>query len=147
VAHTVFWKILQAACAVQIDDKRIPPAIRATQGHSVHLQNPILERIESPQSVPDALHVTRQATWKLIQQDGFLRCMNRTHIHFASRAELARKNKWADCYLRLRMREALKDGIELYMSTNGVVLCEGPLPIRYIEEVAGFESTPTSAAR
>jgi RNA:NAD 2'-phosphotransferase (TPT1/KptA family) len=130
---------------MQIDDQRIPPAIRATQGHSVHLKSPILTHITSAQSVPEAVHVTSQATWKLIQDDGFLRRMDRTHIHFATRAALGRKNKWADCFLRLKVAEALKDGISLYLSTNGVVLCEGPLPIRFVEEVAGFESAQSDA--
>jgi hypothetical protein len=132
---------------VQIDDQRIPPAIRATQGHSVHLESPILAQITSAQKVPEAVHVTSQATWKLIQEDGFLRRMNRMHIHFATRAALGRKNKWADCFLRLKVAEALEDRIPLFMSTNGVVLCEGPLPVRLVEEVAGFESAEGDAAR
>lgn len=126
--------------AAQIDDDRSPPAIRATQGHSVQLDAPVLQRVTSASEVPKALHVTSKASWAKIQEEGYLRRMGRTHIHFATRPDLARKNSWANCFLRLRLVEALADGVEVSVSTNGVVLCEGPLPVKYVEEVSGFST-------
>lgn len=123
---------------LQMDTDAHPPVIRATQGHSVQLAAPILTRITSAEAVPQALHVTSQDAWKTIQADGFLRRMNRTHIHFATKPALARKNSWANCFLRLKVAAALAAGIELRQSSNGVVLCEGPLDVAFVEEVAGF---------
>jgi RNA:NAD 2'-phosphotransferase (TPT1/KptA family) len=119
---------------LQIDDSTDPPRIRATQGHSVHLDAPILQPVSDAIQVPLAVHITSQEAWQSIQQDGFLRRMKRTHIHFATSAALARKNSWANCFLRLKTEQAIADGVHLYLSTNGVVLCEGPLPIKYVEE-------------
>jgi 2'-phosphotransferase len=123
---------------VQINEGVQPPVVRATQGHSVQLEKPILQVIGSSDEVAEAIHVTRQDTWQAIQQDGFLRRMNRTHIHFATSPSLARSNKWANCFLRLKVAEALHDGVLLAQSTNGVILCAGPLAVKYVEEVAGF---------
>jgi RNA:NAD 2'-phosphotransferase (TPT1/KptA family) len=81
------------------------------------------------------VHITSQDTWQKIQQDGYLRRMKRTHIHCATCASLARKNKWANCFLRLKVDQALADGVQLFLSTNNVVLCEDPLPVKYVEEV------------
>lgn len=110
--------------------------MRATQGHSVQLAAPILTPVASADQVPHAMHITSKEAWRTIQQDGYLRRMKRTHIHFAPSATLGRKNSWATCFLRLKAAEALADGYQLFVSTNGVVLCEGPLPIKYVEEVA-----------
>lgn len=104
----------------------------------MQLETPVLSLVTSASQLPAAIHVTSKETWRKIQADGYLRRMGRTHIHFATHVDLARKNKWANCFLRLRLAEALADGYEVSVSTNGVVLCEGPLPVRYVEEVSGF---------
>lgn len=70
-----------------------------------------------------------------MQRDGYLRRMKRTHIHFATKQTLGRKNSWANCFLKLDTERALADGVALYLSTNGVVLCEGPLAVQYVREV------------
>ena len=95
----------------------------------------MLQQITDASQAPNAIHITSKATWAVIQQDGHLRRMARTHIHFASKEALGRKNTWANCFLKLKVKEALDDGVALYLSTNGVILCEGPLPIQYVEEV------------
>ena len=120
---------------IQVDLDHDPPRIRATQGHSFQLEEPVLTPITDPSQAAPAVHVTSKKVWEVIQQDGFLRKMARTHIHFATKPVLARTNNWADCFLQLDVAQALADGISLYMSTNGVLLCEGPLPVQYVTQI------------
>ena len=116
-----------------------PPRVRATQGHTYELSSPILHRITAAEQAPVALHVTAGQTWRDIQTDGCLRRMARTHIHFATRPALARSRAPADrVWLQLDVAAALRDGVEVWQSTNGVVLVEGPLPIGYVAVVDGF---------
>lgn len=118
--------------------EHVPPRVRATQGHSIALEAPILKPIVEASEVPVAVHLTKPETWKLIQEDGFLRRMARTHIHFATKPVLARKNNWASCFLQLKVQQALDDGIPLHLSSNGVLLIEGPLPVKYVNQVEEF---------
>lgn len=127
-----------AVLSLQVDLDHHPPRMRATQGHTIQLEEPILKPITDPSEVAAAVHVTSKEIWKLIQQDGFLRKMARTHIHFATKLVLARANKWADCFLQLDVGQALADGVTLYLSTNGVLLCEGPLPVKYVKQIEAF---------
>jgi 2'-phosphotransferase len=43
-----------------LDESTDPPRIRAAQGHSVQLEDPVLEAVTSADSVPWAVHVTSQ---------------------------------------------------------------------------------------
>jgi RNA:NAD 2'-phosphotransferase (TPT1/KptA family) len=56
------------------DDLRV----RATQGHSIKLENPLLDAIKGPEEVPLALHATSEEGWERIQRSGQLKRMNRT---------------------------------------------------------------------
>ena len=47
--------------------------------------------------------------WQAIQASGELRAMSRTHIHFASKPDHMRKNKWADTLLRLKLQVSCGD--------------------------------------
>jgi 2'-phosphotransferase len=129
----------EALIVFQVELDHDPPRIRATQGHTVQLEEPVLTPVTDPTQVTVAVHVTSKETWKIIQQDGFLRRMARTHIHFATKPVLARANTWANCFLQLDVGQALADGVNLYLSTNAVLLCEGPLPVKYVKEIKGFE--------
>eukprot|EP00892_Ulva_mutabilis_P002765 jgi/Ulvmu1/1248/UM109_0046.1 len=126
----------------EVDNNHAPPRIRATQGHSVALEAPVLRSVTQESEAPIAVHLTSPDTWQAIQQDGFLRRMARTHIHFATKPVLARKNKWANTYLRLNVQQTIDDGVPLYLSSNEVLLVEGPLPIKYVTEVAAFPASP-----
>lgn len=123
---------------LQVDMDHAPARIRATQGHSISLEAPILQTVTEASAVPVAVHLTRPETWQLIQEDGFLRKMGRTHIHFATKPSLARTNRWASCFLKLDVERALEDGVPLQLSSNGVLLVEGPLPVKYVAQVAQF---------
>jgi 2'-phosphotransferase len=41
-----------------LDDSTQPPRIRAAQGHSVALEDPVLEAVTDASAVPCAVHVT-----------------------------------------------------------------------------------------
>eukprot|EP01025_Chloroclados_australasicus_P027876 TRINITY_DN27580_c0_g1_i4.p2 TRINITY_DN27580_c0_g1~~TRINITY_DN27580_c0_g1_i4.p2 ORF type:complete len:239 (-),score=25.51 TRINITY_DN27580_c0_g1_i4:861-1475(-) len=123
-----------------LDMSANPPRIRATQGHSVQLEEPVLEPITSAEQVTIAVHVTSKDGWQAIQESGQILRMNRTHIHFATIAAHVRRNNWAQIFLVLDVDQALKDGIQLYRSTNGVLLAEGPIPISYIQQHNGMPS-------
>lgn len=43
-----------------LDDSVDPPRIRAAQGHSFELSEPVLQRVSDPADVPVAVHVTSE---------------------------------------------------------------------------------------
>jgi hypothetical protein len=118
-----------------LDEDTQPPRIRAAQGHSVQLSQPILEPVTRSSQVPLALHVTSTDAWSTIQQSGELRRMSRTHIHFATGAVHMRANSWATIILKLDLGAALAAGHAFFLSANQVLLCEGPLPVSFVSLV------------
>ncbi|KAF5838297.1 KptA family-domain-containing protein [Dunaliella salina] len=129
-----------------LDDSAAVPRIRAAQGHSIQLSDPILEPVTDATSIPLAVHVTSQDGWSAIQTSGELRPMSRTHIHFATQPNHMRANKWAQVYLKLKLQEAMDSGYKFFLSSNQVLLCEGTLPVRFIESV-DVQSLPQDWAR
>ncbi|KAL4427786.1 hypothetical protein ABPG75_001875 [Micractinium tetrahymenae] len=105
--------------------------VRAVQGHSVPLKNPLHDPICAPEEVPMAVHATSPENWQKIQQSGELRRMHRTHVHFASEPKHLRANDWA-C---VDLRRAIQAGIPFCRAANGVVLSEGPIPLDCLERV------------
>ena len=110
-----------------LDESTVPPRIRAAQGHSVALEEPVLDDVTDAATVPVALHVTSRegyATpncllaqllactlpttagvhrWEAIQKSGELSRMKRTHIHFATLPGHLRQNQWATVHLQLNL--------------------------------------------
>lgn len=58
------------------------PQVRATQGHSVEVENMGLREIHDPSAYPTVVHGTYFKNWASIRRQGLSR-MSRTHIHFA----------------------------------------------------------------
>lgn len=135
--------------------------IRACQGHTVKLDAPVLTRVESPEHLARLLaeldearsnaagggvaaaaggangrcfaaHCTTEAAWALIQRDGFLRRMQRTHVHFATRGYLSRHNRDVTIALVLDIPRALAEGHQLFLSTNGVLLSAEDVPVHLV---------------
>eukprot|EP00775_Hariotina_reticulata_P004669 gene4669-4922_t len=137
------WEELQevvASCKKQrfvLDELSDPPRVRAAQGHSVVLAAPVLQPITDASSIPCAIHATSKDSWDAIQASGELRRMQRTHIHFATQPDLLRNNRWAAVKLKLKLAEALAAGRQFFLSTNNVLLTEGPLPVEFVEEMEG----------
>lgn len=74
--------------------------------------------------------------WSQICDSGLLKRMNRTHIHFATQMSHLRRNRWANTFLMLKLEEAMAAGHKFLMSDNCVLLCEGPLPVEFLEKVS-----------
>ncbi|XP_034545873.1 LOW QUALITY PROTEIN: tRNA 2'-phosphotransferase 1 [Notolabrus celidotus] len=105
--------------------------IRATQGHSVQVQdlelNPVLAG--SPDCPAEAVHGTYLRNWSSIQQQGLSR-MQRTHIHLApglpgEDGVISGMRKDCDLAVYIDVPKALADGIEFFWSENGVLLTAG----------------------
>jgi 2'-phosphotransferase len=124
-----------------LDETYEPPRIRATQGHTVQLETPLLVRVTSAAKVIMAVHATSEQGWESIQQRGELCRISRCHIHFATRPQHLRKNQWANVFLLLKLDDALNAGYTFMLSTNDVLLCEGPLPVQYVQYVS-YEDLP-----
>jgi RNA:NAD 2'-phosphotransferase (TPT1/KptA family) len=86
-----------------------------------------------------AVHVTSQEGWEAIQTSGELRAMTRTHIHFATQPEQMRGSKWVAVALRLDLQAALAEGHVFGLSSNGVLLSKGPLPVRFVAELSSAD--------
>ena len=103
--------------------------IRANQGHSADVadkskldQTEMCERITEPRP---CFHGTFQKSLPEIKCIGLSR-MKRQHIHLATAIDAksgARKN--CDVHIYIDMAQAMADGIQFYMSANGVILTEG----------------------
>lgn len=46
-----------------------------------------------------------------------------------------RANAWANVLLKLDLQKALEEGHKLYQSSNGVLLAEGPIPVKLLMPV------------
>lgn len=112
-----------------------PVSVRATQGHSFKLDDPLLDPVNSPDEVPIAIHATSEAAWKQIQECGEMRRMNRTMIHFAPEPKHVRADEWAQVLLKVDLRRAVEARIKFGKAANGVVLTEGPVPLDYVQRV------------
>ncbi|KAK2739866.1 hypothetical protein FQN57_006442 [Myotisia sp. PD_48] len=135
--------------------------IRARQGHSMKLieMESLLQKLTPSENSSDLLpetvvHGTYHATWPKILESGGLRCMGRTHIHFASgpplssvllrskvdgESEVAREAKGqkepegvisgmrgdAQILIYIDIKRAQAAGCPFWISENGVILSEG----------------------
>ena len=128
--------------------------IRATQGHSIKTVDAasFLEPLSlaDESKLPDTVvHGTFHATWPVILQSGGLRCMGRNHIHFATGPSLesvlavhtdgaaggklkiddsgviSGMRRDAQVLIYIDVRKALRAGVPLWRSENGVILSEG----------------------
>ena len=103
--------------------------VRAVQGHSIQLANPVLELVTNPLDIPTVVHGTNKKAYKSIKIDGLNR-MSRTHIHFASgtlddKSVISGMRKTASVMIHIDVEKAMAAGITFYKSLNGVILSEG----------------------
>jgi RNA:NAD 2'-phosphotransferase (TPT1/KptA family) len=104
--------------------------IRACQGHTIPLPAPILTKLttqEIPHVFPYVFHATTRRAWQAILKSGFLLRMSRTHIHFSTMPVYSRKRPLILAMSTLSA--SLTGHINLYMSTNGVVLSPDCIPV------------------
>ena len=106
--------------------------IRATNGHSVALTNPIVRRVSKDEQFPWAVHGTNEEAWIKIQQHGGLSRMTRDYIHFAVKPAHFRPDNQIEVYVYLDVAAMLNDGRELLMTTNGVLASVADVPLKYL---------------
>ena len=111
--------------------------IRANQGHSCDLQIN-MEQITDPNTI--MIHGTNYNAWKIIQNDG-LNKMTRDFIHFAEglpgEVKSGMRNT-AKVLIYIDVQKVLNDGIPIFKSSNGVILCagiDGVLDKKYFKDV------------
>lgn len=105
--------------------------IRANQGHSlssvVDSEAGGLERL-NPNTTLLAVHGTYYRHWEAIKSRGLSR-MTRNHMHFASsdKTESTLSGFRGDCQILIYLDTAkvFADGIPIFRSSNGVLLCPG----------------------
>jgi 2'-phosphotransferase len=107
--------------------------IRANQGHSINLINPelllTLLSLEELNALPCIVHGTYPAAWNSIREEG-LKKMGRTHIHCApglpqDDGVISGMRKSATIYIYVNPSKCAENGIEFFISDNGVILTEG----------------------
>lgn len=113
--------------------------IRANQGHSVcNISNSwLLTRITEP--LPVCVHGTTIQAWHLIKRNGLSR-MSRQHIHMATgvpgdKQVISGMRTTSQIIIYIDMSKAIHNGIPFYMSSNGVILSPGPIPVTYFGSV------------
>ncbi len=120
--------------------------VRANQGHSIKTIDPdlLLTKLSSEEvkNLACIVHGTNSEAWKCIADQGLSK-MNRTHIHFATGLPedggvISGMRKSASVHIFIDSDACVRDGIEFYISENGVVLTDGVngiLPTKYFLKV------------
>lgn len=106
--------------------------IRANQGHSLASveAEACLERIQSVSELPECVaHGTYHRNWERIKVEGLKR-LQRNHVHFAvisgdNRAILSGFRRDCQVLIYLNVAKVLEDKLELFRSSNNVILCAG----------------------
>jgi len=117
--------------------------IRANQGHTIQVENLDLKKVESPDEIKVAVHGTCYKVWPSIKKDGLSR-MKRNHIHLArgilgDEHVISGMRQSSELLVYINTEKAMKDGIEFFISENGVILTPGDksgyIPPKYFEKV------------
>lgn len=105
--------------------------IRACQGHSIKEldEAQMMQAITNAEDFPLVIHGTFKRFLPLIESGG-LRVMGRNHIHFTTgypgdRDVVSGMRRSCEVFIEIDMRKAMSDGIEFFISSNGVVLTSG----------------------
>ncbi|KAG4096434.1 phosphotransferase KptA/Tpt1 [Neocallimastix lanati (nom. inval.)] len=103
--------------------------IKANQGHSIKLKNPNLKKVMDPSEIPVVIHGTYTKYLNSILDNGLIP-KNRTHIHFAKglygeEGVISGMRYNYEIAIYIDSKKAMKDGIEFFISENGVILSTG----------------------
>lgn len=117
--------------------------IRATQGHSIEVDDSDLEEITFESQFPVVVHGTYYRHWDQIKQQGLSR-MHRRHIHFSpglpgDDGVISGMRSSCQIYIYIDLAKALAAGFRFFKSSNNVILCPGDetghLPPQYFAKV------------
>lgn len=116
----------------------------ATQGHSIKAINPaegVLSRIESRSQLPDKLvHGTNVRNCKLILESGYIKKMNRNHVHLSpgvvgsDDAVVSGMRYSSSVHIHLQLDKVL-GSLMLYKSLNNVYLTPDNVPVDLIDRI------------
>lgn len=114
-------------------DKDGKEYIKATQGHTTKSvkSDAALERVTNLAMLgPCLVHGTNEEAWEQIFRSDGLNRMKRIHIHIAmglpgAAGVISGMRSSSDVHIFLDGKKMLEDGVKLYKSSNGVILCEG----------------------
>ena len=103
--------------------------IRATQGHSIQLEQPDIRPVLDSTQYPVVVHGTQWRLWPTIQREGLSR-MSRTHIHFAQglpgeAGVISGMRQSCNLLIFVDLTKAISAGLQFFVSANGVLLCAG----------------------
>ncbi|KAG5437133.1 hypothetical protein PCANB_001109 [Pneumocystis canis] len=132
--------------------------IRATQGHSIPVQDDLLlKRILSKDQFPEiTVHATTYKNWIQICKSGGLCVMKRNHIHLTSYPEcldgktVPKIRSSANVLVLIDTQTAFDHGVPFFWSTNNVLLTPGALetpgwlPMRYLKGAITRSGDPLS---
>jgi 2'-phosphotransferase len=112
--------------------------LRANQGHSMEGIEVDMHKLTDPGEVPVAIHGTRIQVWPAILKDGLNR-MGRQHVHMAldvpgSGKVVSGARSSSTCLIYVDIAAMVQDGLEVLVSSNGVVLSagvNGVIPAQY----------------
>ena len=100
----------------------------------------LMSEIQDPDVVPVCLHGTTLDSFKTIVASGRLDRMKRTAIQMAIGPYgcgdvTSGVRSSSEVYIYIDVVSAMRDGLKFYRSSNGVICCEGPIPLRYFLRV------------
>lgn len=125
-----YWEM--AHCGSELEVVREPTHIRANQGHSTSNVRLTFRKVVPP---PVLYHGANKDVLEVIRKKGLLP-MNRHHVHLSNTIDVAeavggrRKNGYV--ILEINTVDALKNGIEFFISENGVYLAAS-VPPQYLK--------------
>ena len=124
-----------------LDGKDDSMLIRANQGHTIKMvdQEKLLTRVTNPADIPCCVHGTTFKFWDLIKKSG-LNKMSRNHVHMAvgvpeADGVISGMRKSCQVVVYVDVCRAMEEGgLVFYRSSNGVILCEGPIPSQFFSK-------------
>ncbi|ELP92035.1 tRNA 2'-phosphotransferase, putative [Entamoeba invadens IP1] len=118
--------------------------IRANQGHSIDVKVD-MKKIETPEDYPIVIHGTYLKNISEILKKGLLK-MGRLHVHMAKALpqhigkQMSGMRSNCQLVIYVDIKKAMGDGLVFYESSNGVVLCEGPIDKKYFQKIVKYPS-------
>ncbi|KAL7716435.1 2'-phosphotransferase [Entamoeba marina] len=121
--------------------------IRANQGHSLEVKIEMKE-ITDASLYPNVLHGTYRKSIPSIMEKGLCK-MSRLHIHMAQDLpkqlgdSMSGMRSNCQVVIYIDLKKALEDKLQFFESSNGVILCEGPILPKYFSKVVNYPSLTT----
>ncbi len=110
--------------------------IRAYEGHSICLLDPMYRKITHDEIFPYIAYITTEHTWYFFKKTGYItKNMRSHHVYFITNPFHFRED--LPVTLSLNIYDAIEDGYEFHMSTcsTGMIITEQNIPLKYIKRI------------